>query len=121
MKQLSMARSGWFGISMSMGVAILMFCGENMMVRGQVGCRGDMQGLIKQCAVYVQKGTPMGDPSEACCTIVRGVDIPCVCQRLSKEIEPMVDMDKVFHVVNFCGRPLAHGTTCGIKYYYLHH
>ncbi|KAF3437450.1 hypothetical protein FNV43_RR20203 [Rhamnella rubrinervis] len=95
---------------MSMGVAILMFCGENMMVRGQVGCRGDMQGLIKQCAVYVQKGTPMGDPSEACCTIVRGVDIPCVCQRLSKEIEPMVDMDKVFHVVNFCGRPLAHGT-----------
>ncbi|KAF3438781.1 hypothetical protein FNV43_RR21546 [Rhamnella rubrinervis] len=67
---------------MAMGVVvILMFGGESMMVTGQMGCRGDMQGLITQCAV--------------------------------KEIEQIVDMDKVFHLASSCGRPLAHGTKCG--------
>ncbi|KAF3436720.1 hypothetical protein FNV43_RR19467 [Rhamnella rubrinervis] len=36
---------------MAMGVVILMFGGENMTVTGQMGCRGDMQGLLTQCAV----------------------------------------------------------------------
>ncbi|KAF3436724.1 hypothetical protein FNV43_RR19471 [Rhamnella rubrinervis] len=99
---------------MAMGVVVmLMFGCENMMVTGQMACRGDMQGLITQCAVYVQKGTPMVDPSEPCCGAVRSVDIPCVCQRLNKEIEQIVDMDKVFHLASSCGRPLAHGTKCG--------
>ena len=102
---------------MPMGVIIRMFCGENMMVKGQVGCQGDMQGLITQCALYVQKGTTMADPSEACCRAVRTVDIPGVCRRLSKEIEQIVDMDKVFRLASSCGRPLAHGTKCGSKYY----
>ncbi|KAF3437447.1 hypothetical protein FNV43_RR20200 [Rhamnella rubrinervis] len=99
---------------MAMGVVVmLMFGCENMMVTGQMACRGDMQGLITQCAVYVQKGTPMVDPSEPCCRAVRSVDIPCVCKRLNKEIEQIVDMDKVFHLASSCGRPLGHGTKCG--------
>ncbi|XP_015881905.2 uncharacterized protein LOC107417776 [Ziziphus jujuba] len=97
-----------FGIT----VGMVLF-GEKMMVSGQVGCQGDMQGLITNCARYVQKGTPMVDPTEGCCRAVRTVDIPCVCQRLSKEVEQMVDMDKVFHLASFCGKPLAHGTNCG--------
>ena len=78
-------------------------------------CQGDMQGLITRCAVYVQKGTPVADPSPTCCSAVKTVDIPCVCQKITKEVETVVDMDKVFRLASYCGRPLAHGTKCGSK------
>lgn len=78
-------------------------------------CGGDMQGLITQCAVYVQKGTPVANPSPTCCAAVKTADIPCICQKITKDIEIMVDMNKVFRLASFCGRPLARGTKCGSK------
>ncbi|KAF4347630.1 uncharacterized protein LOC115709463 [Cannabis sativa] len=83
------------------------------MSKATEGCQGDLQGLITHCAIYVQKGTPMIKPSAPCCDAVRTVDIPCACQHITKEIEGLVDMNKVFNLASSCGRPLPHGTKCG--------
>ena len=95
-------------------VTIMSFFSQTTVVYGlSVGCDGDMEGLITQCAIYVRKGIPMEDPSAACCGAVKTVDIPCVCKDITKEIENLVDMNKVFHLASYCGRPLPHGTKCG--------
>lgn len=96
---------------------VIMYGGnKNNVVTGQTGgCQGDMQGLITQCAIYVQRGTPPVDPSQACCNVIKTVDIPCVCKQLTKQIEQIIDMNKVFHMASFCGRPLPSGTKCGSK------
>ena len=116
-----MARLGWFGIIMPMGVIILMFCGENMMVKGRWhGLPREHAGAVntmRMCTCTCKRGRPWRIHQKHVAEKVRTVDIPCVCQRLSKEIEQIVDMDKVFHLASFCGRPLAHGTKCGSKYY----
>ncbi|PON74373.1 Bifunctional inhibitor/plant lipid transfer protein/seed storage helical domain containing protein [Parasponia andersonii] len=112
-----MARLSWSLIVLAIWVVTGMsFFSETTVVYGQAaGCNGDVQGLITHCAVYVQKGTPMADPSAACCGAVKTVDIPCVCKNITKEIENLVDMNKVFHLASACGRPLPHGTKCGSK------
>ncbi|XP_009354492.2 uncharacterized protein LOC103945624 [Pyrus x bretschneideri] len=99
------------------GLAVLfitgvVFCGEIGGVVGQL-CGADIGGLVTQCAAYVQKGTPMTDPSEACCELIRQVDIPCACKHVTKKVEQMVDMNKVVHVVSYCGKPVPKGMKCG--------
>lgn len=113
-----MARLAWCLMVLAIWVVTTMsFLGQTTVVYGLPGsCEGDMEGLITECAVYVRKGTPMADPSAKCCEAVKTVDIPCVCQNISKEIESLVDMDKVFHLASSCGRPLPHGTKCGSKF-----
>ncbi|KAJ9190271.1 hypothetical protein P3X46_001491 [Hevea brasiliensis] len=100
-----------------MGFAILAMAGILISNGSNVGlgqpCEGDLQGLITQCAMYVQKGGPRMDPSQGCCNVIKYVDIPCVCKYISKEIEDVIDMDKVVHVADFCGKPLSHGMKCG--------
>lgn len=85
----------------------------NNMVSGQ--CRGDLNGLMSQCAVYVQKSGPKAEPSVECCKVVKSVDVPCVCGHIPKEAEQMISMDKAVYVVEFCGVPLHHGMKCGSK------
>jgi hypothetical protein len=82
--------------------------------RGQ-GCQGDLQGLITQCARFVQRAGPQKDPSQECCSVIKSVDIPCVCKYITGEIEAVVDMGKVVHVAASCGKPLDHGMKCGSK------
>ncbi|KAM5574198.1 protein LIM3-like [Rosa sericea] len=82
-------------------------------VLGQA-CQGDMQGLMTQCAVYVQKGTVLpSTPSQGCCTAIRTLDIPCACQHVTKMVEQLVDMDKVVKVVRSCGIDIPRGMKCG--------
>ncbi|KAL0798260.1 hypothetical protein Bca101_053434 [Brassica carinata] len=62
-------------------------CQGELIVSGQGGmCQGDIEGLMRECAVYVQRPA---------------------------SVQKMIDMDKVVHVTAFCGKPLAHGTKCG--------
>lgn len=99
-----------------MGLAILAMAGIlifNSSVALSQSCQGDLQGLITECAMYVQKRGPLMDPSPGCCNVIKSVDIPCVCKYISKEIESVIDMDKVVHVADFCGKPLSHGMKCG--------
>ena len=79
------------------------------------GCQSDVQGLISQCASYVKKEGPKIKPSPQCCDVIKKADIPCVCKRLTAEIEKTIDMEKVVFVAKTCGKPLAPGSKCGGK------
>lgn len=99
----------------ALAVIGVLFSGEVNVVVGQA-CQGDMQGLIRQCARYVQRGTPlMTEPSQGCCIAIRTLDIPCACQYVSKVVEQLVDMNKVVQLVNYCGIPVPPGMKCGSK------
>ncbi|KAM1157933.1 hypothetical protein ACFX1X_028794 [Malus domestica] len=89
--------------------------GEMKLVVGQESCEGDLVDIITQCAAYVQKGSPTTDPSKGCCDVIKKVDIHCACNHVTKEVEEVVDMNKVLHVVSYCGITLPKGTKCGSK------
>ncbi|CAI0395817.1 unnamed protein product [Linum tenue] len=76
-------------------------------------CAGDMQGVIVECARFVQKTGPVTNPSPQCCSALRTLDIPCLCSRVPPELTAIVDMNKVFHVASFCAIHLPAGTKCG--------
>lgn len=78
-------------------------------------CQGDFQGLIQQCSRYVQKSGPKENPSQGCCNVVRNVDLPCVCQHVTSEVEQIISMEKAAYVAASCGKPIPHGTKCGSK------
>ncbi|KAL0679931.1 hypothetical protein Bca4012_007912 [Brassica carinata] len=86
---------------------------QGELVPGKGTCQGDIQGLMRECAVYVQRPGPKVNPSAACCKVVKRSDIHCACGRITASVQKMIDMDKVVHVTAFCGKPLAHGTKCG--------
>ncbi|CAK9147490.1 unnamed protein product [Ilex paraguariensis] len=92
---------------MCVGILIL----DNNVVSGQ--CQGDFTGLIQQCSRYVQKPGPEVNPSPGCCSVVKTVDLPCVCQHITKDAEQIISMEKATYVAKFCGKALAHGTKCG--------
>ncbi|KAJ8748803.1 hypothetical protein K2173_011359 [Erythroxylum novogranatense] len=81
------------------------------LVLGQA-CQADLNRLASQCASFVRKQGPVVDPSQACCGVVKSVDVPCVCKLITKEAERFIDLGKVAHVLDFCGKPL-HGMKCG--------
>ncbi|CAL1362705.1 unnamed protein product [Linum trigynum] len=80
---------------------------------GAGGCAGDMQGVIVECARFVQKTGPVADPSPQCCSALKTLDIPCLCSRIPPELTAIVDMNKVFHVASVCAIHLPAGTKCG--------
>ncbi|KAK7323408.1 hypothetical protein VNO77_26880 [Canavalia gladiata] len=89
---------------------VLFSSANNNAVVGQ--CQGDMPGLITQCGIYVQKFTPKMTPSAECCSVIKDVDVPCMCEHLTKEMLLFVDMQKVFYVTQECGKPIPSGTNC---------
>lgn len=93
--------------------AIVLLFGNNMKVYGQ--CQGDIQGLMQQCAQYVQKSGPKVSPSQGCCSVLKNVDLACVCSHITDDVEKMISMEKSAFVAQSCGKPLAHGTKCGSK------
>ncbi|KAI3739284.1 hypothetical protein L2E82_30098 [Cichorium intybus] len=76
-------------------------------------CQGDVQGLMEQCARYVQKSGPKIQPSGGCCGVVKNVDLPCVCNHITVEVESVISMEKAAFIAQACGKPLAHGSQCG--------
>ncbi|CAN1813797.1 hypothetical protein LINPERHAP1_LOCUS26960 [Linum perenne] len=90
---------------------VVMFCHCSGQIFGP--CAGNMPGLIMECARYVQRMGPPIDPSPACCSVLKTVDVPCICSRLPEAATAIVDMDKVVHVAMFCGVVLPHGLKCG--------
>ncbi|KAL1811691.1 hypothetical protein ACET3Z_021756 [Daucus carota] len=90
---------------------ITLLFGDNNQVSGQ--CQGDIQGLMQQCARYVQKSGPEAAPSKECCDVVKNVDLACVCQHVTDQVEKIISMEKAVAMANSCGKALAHGTKCG--------
>ncbi|CAH2077502.1 unnamed protein product [Thlaspi arvense] len=106
---------------MAIGCRVLIGLTMILIISGTLGegtCQGDIEGLMRECAVYVQRPGPKVNPSAGCCRIVKRSDIPCACGRVTASVQKMIDMDKVVHVTAFCGKPLAHGTKCGSKSFY---
>ncbi|KAL3649586.1 hypothetical protein CASFOL_005989 [Castilleja foliolosa] len=77
-------------------------------------CQGNFQGLVQQCSRYVQKSGPKETPSQGCCTVVKNVDLPCICGHITSEVEQIISMEKAAYVAAFCGKPIPRGTRCGI-------
>ncbi|XP_010438114.1 PREDICTED: uncharacterized protein LOC104730211 [Camelina sativa] len=94
-------------------LTMILVISGTLLVPGHGTCQGDIEGLMKECAVYVQRPGAMVNPSAACCRVVKRSDISCACGRITASVLKMIDMDKVVHVSAFCGKPLAHGTKCG--------
>ncbi|XP_042511028.1 uncharacterized protein LOC122086329 isoform X2 [Macadamia integrifolia] len=94
-------------------MAGILFSGEKSVVMAQGGCKGDLQGLLKECMKYVSKPGPQIDPSPSCCAIVKDTDIKCVCGIIPFPIVQTISSAKVAHVAQFCGNPLPPGVKCG--------
>ncbi|KAF8751334.1 hypothetical protein HU200_012217 [Digitaria exilis] len=83
-------------------------------------CGNDLQDLARECKQYVMNPpNPKTPPSKACCDVVKKVNIPCMCSKVTKETEHMVCMEKVVYVAHECKRPFAHGYKCGSKCFML--
>ncbi|PWA35891.1 bifunctional inhibitor/lipid-transfer protein/seed storage 2S albumin superfamily protein [Artemisia annua] len=106
---ISITRFTFFTLLMCSFAMIL----SNKVVSAQ--CSGDMQGLMEQCARYVQKSGPQIPPSTSCCAVVKNVDLACVCSHITNEVEGIVSMEKAAFIAQACGKPLIHGTHCGSK------
>uniref|UniRef100_A0A0D9V6T3 Bifunctional inhibitor/plant lipid transfer protein/seed storage helical domain-containing protein n=1 Tax=Leersia perrieri TaxID=77586 RepID=A0A0D9V6T3_9ORYZ len=77
-------------------------------------CANDLKELIAECRQYVMNpADPKVDPSDTCCSVVQKVDIPCLCSKVTKEIEKIVSMEKVIYVASYCKRPFQPGSKCG--------
>ncbi|PON97663.1 Bifunctional inhibitor/plant lipid transfer protein/seed storage helical domain containing protein [Trema orientale] len=100
--------------------AILMVAGIMIFSNHQVSakktpCQDSVRSLVSKCSTYVLKssGPELIKPSTECCGVVKTVDVPCVCNLVTKEIEEVIDMAKVVYVAGYCGTKLAPGTKCG--------
>jgi hypothetical protein len=83
---------------------------------GADDCDGDVQALVANCQQYVQfPADPKITPSAACCGVIQNADIPCLCTKVTPEVEKFICMDKVVFVAAYCKRPFKAGSTCGSK------
>ncbi|KAH7511177.1 hypothetical protein FEM48_ZijujUnG0039500 [Ziziphus jujuba var. spinosa] len=81
-----------FTVSLMAGMLVM----GNSGVRAQ--CEARIPSLIAQCGKYVSKSGPQTLPSKRCCTVEKSLDIPCVCNLVTKEIEKLISMDKAVFV-----------------------
>ncbi|KAL8160995.1 hypothetical protein V2J09_012484 [Rumex salicifolius] len=80
--------------------------------------RPDFGELMEKCGKYVQKTKPSsgGKPSDECCKVLRGMDIPCACKYVTKSMESFVSPAKAIGVARQCGVTVNSGTKCGSKF-----
>ncbi|WCJ36840.1 Bifunctional inhibitor/lipid-transfer protein/seed storage 2S albumin superfamily protein [Euphorbia peplus] len=78
-----------------------------------VNCDNDIVGLVTKCKDYVLKEGAMLKPSRNCCDVVLKANVPCLCSHVTKQIEDIVSLKKVFAVAKTCGKKVARGTKCG--------
>ncbi|XP_059430490.1 uncharacterized protein LOC132164090 [Corylus avellana] len=111
-----MAKIGCFSLAVLVVAGILLMISSSgngeQVIMGK-GCEGDVLGLASQCEKYVRKSGPKIKPSWGCCAVVKNADVPCVCSLVNKEIEQVIDMEKVVYVARSCGKTVAPGTKCG--------
>ncbi|KAL7113528.1 hypothetical protein ACP275_04G066700 [Erythranthe tilingii] len=99
-------------MSCLMIVYITLFC-ANITPMVYAECQGDLNALSQQCYKYVEISGPKENPSQECCKVVQGLDVPCMCLRFSKVFGRFFSLEKAVFVLRFCGKSLAPGTKCG--------
>ena len=73
-------------------------------------CDSDVQALIANCEGYVKF------PADPCCGVIQTADIPCMCAKVTPQVEEFICMDKVVFVAAYCKRPFKAGSNCGSMY-----
>lgn len=101
------------------GILVLIFSNSSYQVMAAQDCRNKsgLGSLVSQCSNYVKKSGPKVKPSPPCCEAVKAVDVRCVCDLVTKEVEEYIDMDKVVYVARSCGKKIKSGKKCGSKSY----
>ncbi|KAL4303184.1 hypothetical protein GQ457_10G006350 [Hibiscus cannabinus] len=79
-------------------------------------CVTSIPSLISQCSQYVKITGPQVPPSKDCCDVVKVVDVPCVCNFVTPEVEKLISMEKVVFVGTSCGLTVKPGMKCGSTY-----
>ncbi|KAG0520371.1 hypothetical protein BDA96_08G068200 [Sorghum bicolor] len=70
--------------------------------------------MKQECKKFeVFPANPKLQPSPACCAVWQRADIPCLCKRVTPEVEKVWCMEKVVYVANYCKRPFTPGYKCG--------
>ena len=72
------------------GIVMILFISGELIVPGKGTCQGDIEGLMRQCAVFVQRPGPKVNPSAACCKAVKKSDILCACGRITSSVHNAV-------------------------------
>ncbi|KAH7511331.1 hypothetical protein FEM48_ZijujUnG0023900 [Ziziphus jujuba var. spinosa] len=96
-----------FAVFLMAGILVL----GNSGVRAQ--CEASVPNFVAQCGPYIIKSGPQTKPSEGCCSVVKTLDIPCLCKLVTKEIEEIISLEKTVFVFRTCGREVAKGAKCG--------
>lgn len=71
--------------------------------------------ILRKCHKSIQKVGPQILPSRACCRILQGADVPCLCKYITPPIEAEISVEKTVYVARTCGCPVHGGTKCGSK------
>lgn len=108
---ISRSRLSWVALAVLV-VAGILFSGEHA---SAISCEDDVIGLVTKCKEFVKKEGPIVKPSEDCCAVVKKANVPCVCSLVTKQIEDLISMEKVFYVAKSCGKKVSPGTKCGSK------
>ncbi|XP_068658107.1 uncharacterized protein [Aristolochia californica] len=91
-------------------VAGITLSGEHVLAQD---CSEDFKALTQHCARFVRISGPKEPPSAECCQVVQRCNLPCICSRITKEMEKIISPEKVAFVAHSCGRPIPSGTKCG--------
>lgn len=79
-------------------------------------CDGEGIEVLMSCLDSISKEMPHPPtPIKGCCTVVQTIGMNCVCEVITKELEALIDMQKLVNLAATCGRPLAPRSHCGSK------
>ncbi|KAF3454282.1 hypothetical protein FNV43_RR04729 [Rhamnella rubrinervis] len=97
------------------GILALISSNSSYQVMAAQDCKNKsaLGSLVSQCSNYVKKSGPKVKPLPPCCKAVKAVDVQCVCDLVTKEVEEYIDMNKVVYVARTCGKTIKSGTKCG--------
>lgn len=101
------------------GILVLISSNSQVMAAHDCKNKSALGSLVSQCSNYVKKSGPKHKPLPSCCKAVNAVDVGCVCALVTKDVEEMIDMEKVVYVARFCGKKIKSGTKCGSKFMYI--
>ncbi|KAH7511326.1 hypothetical protein FEM48_ZijujUnG0023400 [Ziziphus jujuba var. spinosa] len=101
------------GLAMLLVAALLVSSGSNQVMAQNCKDKSVLGNLVSQCSNYVMKTGSKVKPLASCCKAVKAVDVRCVCNFVTKDIERIVDMEKVVYVARSCGKKIKSGTKCG--------
>ncbi|KAK7276886.1 hypothetical protein RIF29_18032 [Crotalaria pallida] len=79
-----------------------------------------MASILQKCDEFIQKGGQNIPPSQKCCSVLKDVDFPCICDTyVTPPVEDAISIEKLIYVAKSCGCQVPpSGAKCGIK---LHH